>query len=70
MHAVFELAKTTSDFTITLFLHDGIAVHFTDKSKSETWKKRMSDAVARETQHFGVDTFLEWEREPIDARIF
>jgi hypothetical protein len=70
MHAVFELAKTTSDFTITLFQHDGIAVHFTDKSKCKAWKKRMSDAVAREAQHFGVETFLDWESEPIAARIF
>ena len=70
MHAVFTVATTTSDFTITLFQHDGIAVHFTDKSKSKAWQKRMSDAAAKEARQFGVETFLEWETEPIAARIF
>jgi hypothetical protein len=50
MHAIFEVAAKTSNFTITLFQHDGIAVHFTDKSKAERWKRRMTKAVSEEAQ--------------------
>jgi hypothetical protein len=68
--AVFKVAKTTSDFTITLFQHDGIAVHFTDKTKMEKWKKRLDEAVAQEAESAKVETFLEWEKETVAALVF
>jgi hypothetical protein len=70
MHAIFEVAATTSDFTITLFQHDGIAVHFTDKSKAEKWKKRITRAVDTEAKRLAVETTLEWEFEKKTAAIF
>jgi len=70
MHAIFEVAAKTADFTITLFQHDGIAVHFTDKSKAERWKRRMTKAVSEEAQRLGVETTLEWEMQSAPDPIF
>jgi hypothetical protein len=70
MNAVFKVAKTTSNFTITLFQHDGIAVHFTDKTKMEKWKKRLNEAVAQEAKRAEVETFLEWEKETVPVEFF
>lgn len=70
MHAVFQVANTTSDFTITLFQHDGIAVHFTDKTKLTKWKKHMNRAAGQEAERAGVETFLEWESENTSGTIF
>ena len=61
MHVIFQIAKKTTDFTITLFQHDGFAIHFTDKSKSKMWTNRLNKAVAKEAKRLGVLTYLEWE---------
>jgi hypothetical protein len=61
MHPLFTMAKTTSDLTITLFLHDGIAVHFTDKSRITSWQRRMNDEVKQVATTFNIETDLEWE---------
>jgi hypothetical protein len=70
MHVAFEVAATTSDFKITLFQHDGIAVHFTDKSKARRWKQRISRAIDIEAKRLGVETILEWEESAHSAAIF
>jgi hypothetical protein len=61
MHVVFEIAKKAKDFTITLFQHDGFAIHFTDKSKANMWIGRLNHAVKKEAQRMGILTYLEWE---------
>lgn len=70
IHAAFVVAKKTADFTITLFQHDGIAVHFTDKSKQELWRNRLNNAITKQAQCFGVETYLEWEFISDPAAIF
>ena len=66
MHVVFEIAKKTTDFTITLFQHDGFAIHFTDKSKANMWISKLSQAVDNEAQRMGILTYLEWEMSNSD----
>jgi len=61
IHPLFVCAKNTNDFTITLFLHDGVAIHFTDKSKVTRWKRRLNDLVVTAAEQFGAETELEWE---------
>lgn len=61
MHPLFTMAKATSDFTITLFLHDGIAVHFTDKNRIAPWQRRMNGEVSKVATTFNIETELEWE---------
>jgi hypothetical protein len=61
MHVVFEIANKTKDFTITLFQHDGFAIHFTDKTKANMWIGKLSQAVEKEAQRMGILTYLEWE---------
>lgn len=71
VQSVFEVAQTTRDFTITLFLHDGFAVHFTDKTKITLWKQRLTEAVATRVSQMGIDTCLEWESaSELAAKIF
>jgi hypothetical protein len=61
MYPLFTMARATSDFTITLFLHDGIAVHFTDKHRITSWQRRMNEAVKQVATTFNIETELEWE---------
>jgi hypothetical protein len=61
MHPLFTMAKATSDLTITLFLHDGIAVHFTDKNRITSWQRRMSDEIRKIAATYHIETDLEWE---------
>ncbi len=61
IHPLFVCAKNTDDFTITLFLHDGVGIHFTDKSKVTRWKRRLNDLVVTAAEQFGAETELEWE---------
>jgi hypothetical protein len=61
IHPLFVCAKNTDDFTITLFLHDGVAIHFKDKTKVTTWKRRLNALVTNAAREFNAITALEWE---------
>lgn len=61
IHPLFVCAKNTDEFTITLFLHDGVAIHFTDKTKITTWKRRLNALVTNAAKEFNAITELEWE---------
>jgi len=61
MHPLFLMAAKTKDFTITLFLHDGMAIHFTDKNRITSWQRRMSDQIRKIAATYHIETDLEWE---------
>jgi hypothetical protein len=61
MHPLFLMAAKTKDFTITLFLHDGMAIHFTDKNRITSWQRRMSDEIRKIAATYQIETDLEWE---------
>jgi hypothetical protein len=61
IHPLFVCAKNTDDFTITLFLHDGVAIHFKDKTKITMWKRRLNALVTNAAKEFNAITELEWE---------
>jgi hypothetical protein len=56
---VVRLAKTTNDFQITLYQHDGISLLFR-KDKKE-WIDRIDGEVRKKAKEFGFPTGLDWE---------
>lgn len=58
---VVGVANTTKDFYITLWMHDGFSLHFTDKSKVDYWIKKIQSAVQQKIDEQGILTHLEWE---------
>lgn len=38
---VITLAKTTSDFQVTLWMHDGFSINFTNETKKDRWIKKI-----------------------------
>ena len=61
MHSLFRMAAKTKDFKITIFLHDGMAIHFTEKGRIASWQRRMSDEIRKVAATYGIETDLEWE---------
>lgn len=61
IHPLFVCAQKTDDFSITLFLHDGVAIHFKDKTKIPMWKRRLNALVTNAAKEFNAITELEWE---------
>jgi hypothetical protein len=59
LHPVVEMAKTTKDFQITLFQHDGFSVLF--RREQEKWMERIEEVVQEKARSFGYPTGLEWE---------
>jgi len=58
IYPAFDLARKTSDFTITLFQHDGISVQFT--RRSEQWKRRIEESINENANRLNFMTWLEW----------
>jgi hypothetical protein len=58
---VVDLAKTTKDFYITLWQHDGFSVHFTDNSKVDYWIKKIQAVVQQKINEQDILTHLDWE---------
>ncbi|MEH1955945.1 hypothetical protein [Nostoc sp.] len=56
---VLDLAKTTKDFVITLWQHDGFSVNFTDSSKTDRWINKINQVVADRADELGIITKLE-----------
>jgi hypothetical protein len=57
---VITLAKTTSDFQVTLWQHDGFSVNFTSQGRKERWIKKINEVVNSKINELGVITKLEW----------
>jgi len=57
MHRIKGLTALTS----TLFPHDGVAIHFKDKTKITMWKRRLNALVTNAAKEFNAITHLEWE---------
>ncbi|OYD95913.1 hypothetical protein CDG77_10180 [Nostoc sp. 'Peltigera membranacea cyanobiont' 213] len=60
MLPVLDLAKTTKDFIITIFQHDGCSINFTNKSKKKKWLTRIVGAVQARADELGILTGLEY----------
>lgn len=56
---VVRLAKTTNDFQITLYQHDGISILFRKDKKQ--WIDRIDGEVRKKAKEFGFPTGLDWE---------
>jgi len=59
LYPVVELASTTDEFTIMLWLHDGFSVDFKDKSKKRRWIERITKVVNDRATELGIHTQLE-----------
>ncbi len=60
MLPVLDLAKTTKDFIITIFQHDGCSINFTNKSKKKKWLNRIVASVQARADQLGILTGLEY----------
>jgi hypothetical protein len=54
-----NLARTTREFTILLWQHDGFTVHFA--RRRELWQARINEVVERQIKERGIVTELQWE---------
>ena len=54
-----DLANSTDDFQITLWMHDGFSVNFTDITKKDYWTKRIESVVNERIKEVGAITYLE-----------
>jgi hypothetical protein len=61
MQPVYEIAKTTDDFVIILWQHDGCTIKFNDKSKQQRWMDRICLAVKNRADSLSIPTQLEIE---------
>lgn len=59
---VVDLANTTNDFQITLWMHDGFSVNFTDVTKVDRWIQKINEVVNQRVKEVNVQTYLEWEK--------
>lgn len=69
IHPVFELAKTTDDFTVTLFQHDGFSVKFHNTKMRAKWIDLMTQVVEEKARMLGIYTTLNWEENSIPLQI-
>lgn len=56
---VLELARTTDQFDVMLWSHDGFSVAYRDASKRERWEAKLIEAVSRNAEALGIPTVLE-----------
>jgi hypothetical protein len=61
---VFDLARSTDDFYITHFAHDGFCLDFTDKRRAESWVRHITEAVNAQAEKLSICTVLEPTRSP------
>jgi hypothetical protein len=59
LYPVVELARTTDEFTIALYLFDGVWIDFKDATKKDRWTRRIVDAVNGQARELGIATELE-----------
>jgi hypothetical protein len=61
LYPVIQLARTTSDFTIMYWLHDGFYIYVGNKEKVQFWIDILDDAVCAVADELDIPTFLEIE---------
>lgn len=61
MLPVLDLAKSTNDFLITLWQHDGFSVNFTDSTKKDKYITKIVNCINKRASELGVITRLEVE---------
>lgn len=59
IHPVFELAKTTEDFSIVLYQFDGVSIKFHNKKRQGTWLELIELAVKKKACELGIFTSLD-----------
>ena len=57
---VVDLAKSTNDFQITLWMHDGFSVNFSDPSKLNYWTNKIIKVVEDKVKEVQAVTYLEF----------
>ena len=58
---IVEMARSTDEFSIVLWQHDGFSAAFRDRSRARRWVGRFQEAVARRAGEQGIATELEAE---------
>jgi hypothetical protein len=56
-----DLANTTNDFQITLWMHDGFSINFTNRTKVNYWIKKIESVINERIKEVNVQTYVEWE---------
>ena len=56
---VVEMARTTEDFQVVLFQHDGFSVKF--RRNKDKWQEMIGEVVENKAKEMGFPTGLEWE---------
>jgi len=56
---VVEMARTTEDFQVVLFQHDGFSVKF--RRNKDKWQEMIGEVVEKKAKEMGFPTGLEWE---------
>lgn len=58
---IYDVAKTTTDFSIMLNMHDGCSIKWHDNSKKQYWINRINEAFAEKVEEFGINLSIEWK---------
>ena len=61
IYPIFELAKTTEDFTITLYQFDGVSLAFHNERTKEFWMNEIKKAVQEKATELDINTSLNIE---------
>jgi hypothetical protein len=59
MFPIIELARSTEEFEVLIWLHDGVSIAFKNESKRACWTKKIQNAVAKRATELGIITELE-----------
>lgn len=59
IYPVFELAKTTKDFTVTLYQFDGVSLAFHNERTKEFWISEIKKAVLEKAEQLDITTSLD-----------
>lgn len=59
---IFDLAKTTKDFWIVLWEHDGLTICF--ENNKHVWEKKIKEVVKKECEAHNIHTKLEEKQFP------
>jgi hypothetical protein len=58
---VFQLARVTADFRITLYQFDGLSIHFGKKEREPAWRRKIGESVKNKAESLKILTELEWK---------
>lgn len=58
---IFDLAKTTDDFTIQLYQLDGLSIVWNRKAHKDYWIERLNRTFKENADNLGILTNLDWK---------